>query len=1279
MKLTGILCFTGFFVGLLSAQTIDVGGGAATAGIRISFLNAWSRNGFNTLVGDPKANVASYGSVGLIQQFPAISGSGTLALIKADSTDNNNTYQVLASMFAYFPSVGVGTAGYPSVDTAACPPLLSTTGSGNSCLWQLFSNNYALFVYAKATPSGGLNFATRDPFYSKWTTLNGISGLGPANTAEASVTSQYSTKATVQTYDQGAIYNITSGLTNGRILAVEEPIYDLYVSLGAHNNTLGLPVTDALIVSSTLRRQTFEGGSIDWDTTTGLATLRPAINRISLTPSGSIQMKAGDTLPAQVTLFSLAGDLLTDRIVSWNTSNGQVVQIVPTGLTATIKAIGGGTATVTVTAEGKTSGQLNVTVISQCCLIGEGSPTPGIQQAFRDAVTRNNLSVQLPAASAVTRLGNGYVQTLLGTGASPVTYLVAVEDESAAGYVVSGAILAQYLTLGGPSGSLGFPVGDATAGGRQSFEQGALAGNPVQLVSGAILAKWAKLGYETGSAGQVAGSATVFQTFRGTAGLMQFFANALIAAPTNGPLAGQAFAVTGPVLTAYVAAGGPTGDLGSPLNDQRLVNGLNQQDFEGGSINYATGSQTANITKNPRQPVITTKPGAVIGGSFVHLVVGGFPNGDTVRVSQTGQLDFTVTVASGAYVWDVWVPASAAAGTVTVTATDTKTNSSATASYTIRSADTAPLSISVVSGDEQDGAPGATLPKPLVVVVQDQDGNPAPGRTVTFAASPGAQVTPATAVTAADGTAKTSMRLPPAGGIALATASAGHDVVTFSAQSDATALTNFPQMNQAVDGNVGNGSDPIRTKGALLTATASIVKYYQQLASLPQSGGVASPTALNQFLKTFCVPGTQICDGFVSLTPGSDQIVNLWRVGAFTGASLEVHAETATPDIVRDLVVAGFPVLLEITLASGGMHFVDAYGIASDGSILISDPNPTWAQTNLMGYLNGFTSGGATIKGSLTGAIRLLPQPLANAEFVAVANAPISLTSVSGPCAAAIQILDSTGARTYFAPCDGASAPYDLEVASSAAFSGTVTGLSNVGGQAPLSGTAPASYLVSVNGSQYAVGPITTSIFDGGVVNAASFTADIAPGELISIFGTGLAQSGANTAIQVNGQTAPIIAVAGFQANAQLPASIPAGSATLTITAGNNTTSQPLTVKSVAPSIFSTGPGQAAITNQDNTLNTPFNPSSRNRAIVIYSTGLGATTTQGGLSRANATVSVVIAGTEMPSAFAGLTPGFIGLDQVNVNLPAALAPGLALPLYLKQAGTASNTVTVAVQ
>jgi hypothetical protein len=134
-------------------------------------------------------------------------------------------------------------------------------------------------------------------------------------------------------------------------------------------------------------------------------------------------------------------------------------------------------------------------VTAPCCQIGEGAPTAAIQQAFQDAVNRDKLSVQLPAAAPALRVGSGYVQQLLSTAMMPVTYLVAVADGSINGYVVTGAILAQYNTLGGPAGMLGYPLSDATAGARQAFQQGALAGNAAQLVTGAILAKWGALGY----------------------------------------------------------------------------------------------------------------------------------------------------------------------------------------------------------------------------------------------------------------------------------------------------------------------------------------------------------------------------------------------------------------------------------------------------------------------------------------------------------------------------------------------------------------------------------------------------------------------------------------------------------------------------------------------------------------------------------------------------------------------------------------------------------------
>ena len=46
-----------------------------------------------------------------------------------------------------------------------------------------------------------------------------------------------------------------------------------------------------------------------------------------------------------------------------------------------------------------------------------------------------------------------------------------------------------------------------------------------------------------------------------------------------------------------------------------------------------------------------------------------------------------------------------------------------------------------------------------------------------------------------------------------------------------------------------------------------------------------------------------------------------------------------------------------------------AIGVASDGSLLIQDPNPFFGRTSLADYLPGFTSGGATWTGEVRGAV----------------------------------------------------------------------------------------------------------------------------------------------------------------------------------------------------------------------------------------------------------------------------------------------------------------------
>ncbi len=1258
----------------LSQTTGSLIGAGSTADVQAAFFAAYNRNGFSALVGAPTGNVTAFLSTGLIQTFPgAADKTQTYALIKPDSTATMNVFQVSPAMFGYYGYLGYSSAGFPTTDTTACPTLVSAAAAGNSCQWQAFSGDYALFLYNSPLLNGSQNFYITDPFFTPWNSLGGISTFGPATAVLSQIASRYGSSAISQQFDQGAVDNLNGGRYTGTF-AVRPPIFPIYAANGAEAGAMGMPVTVEVLLSNGMRQQAFERGAISYNPTMLVATLQPAVASLVLSTNaaipagGSAQMAPGGTLPVQATLAAAGGVAVSNRPVTWSSSNTKVVQIQGSGASVVLYGVGSGSATVTAVAEGQTS-TLSVTVSSSyCCAIGQGAPSTAIQLAFQDAISRDGLIVVVPTASGVTRVGAGYVQQV--TAASGTAYLIAVSDSASAGYIVSGAILTQYLQLGGPAGLLGYPLADATAGGRQMFQNGALAGNPAQLVTGVILSGWQSLGYETGLAGLPASPVTSFATFRGTTGLAQKFQTGAILAATAGSLAGQPYLVSGLILAVYNAGGGPAGNLGAPITLERPVSGQQRQDFEGGYIYYAPGALQATEVDTPRQPVVTATPGAVRAGTAVHLVIGGFANGATIRVSQTGQADFLVTASGGTYAWDSWVASNTVAGTVTVKAVDSASSATAQATYTVYTTSSSALTISAVSGNQQNGAPGARLPLPLVVMVKDQNGSPVAGQTVTFAASPGAQVQPSSAVTDANGMASATVRMPPAAGIALATATAGKQVATFSVVAAAFSLTNFPALTQAVSGTLGNGSDTIQSKGALLTAAASILRYHQSRGELPQPNGLADAVALNQFVTSFCATdsqGNKICDGYVTLGVSTDQTVNLWRLGAFVSNGLTVQIEPADLNSIRDLVASGAPVLLALSLGNQGSHFVVASGVAADGSILITDPNPAFAQTNLNAYLTGFTASGQSIQGMLTSAVRLLPQTPSSPGFVVGSNTAVTLGSAAGSCGPSLML----SGVLYFAACDGTSSPYELDASGLGSYNVTFTDLSANGSRLSFTGSAAASWQVIQANEQWTVGPLTSII--SGVLNAASFTNQIAPGGLISIFGAGLA----GASVQIGGQAASVIAATAFQVNAQVPATVAASSsAQLTVTSSNGTAQQQVAVSPVAPAIFSISSSQAAIANADNSLNTQSNPVKRGGVIVIYATGFGATSSTGA---AATPVTVVVGGASLTAAYAGVSPGTPGLYQVNVMLPATMPPGLALPLYLKQGSVVSNTVTVAVE
>jgi uncharacterized protein (TIGR03437 family) len=230
----------------------------------------------------------------------------------------------------------------------------------------------------------------------------------------------------------------------------------------------------------------------------------------------------------------------------------------------------------------------------------------------------------------------------------------------------------------------------------------------------------------------------------------------------------------------------------------------------------------------------------------------------------------------------------------------------------------------------------------------------------------------------------------------------------------------------------------------------------------------------------------------------------------------------------------------------------------------------------------------------------------------------------------------------------------------------------------------------------------------GGIVNAASFAGGgvLAPGSIISVFGRQLAAStgGASAVplpttlggatLSVGGRDVPLFFSSEGQINAQLPFELASGTRPQAMVklATGFTVPETIIVGASQPGIFTVnqqGTGQGAILDKNGKLVDASAAAKAGDIVQVFCTGLGPTNPavasgQAGpksepLARVVAAVEARIGDKPAVVHFAGLAPGFVGLYQVNVQVPDGLAPGPAVSLVLTQNGVASNTVTLALQ
>ena len=189
------------------------------------------------------------------------------------------------------------------------------------------------------------------------------------------------------------------------------------------------------------------------------------------------------------------------------------------------------------------------------------------------------------------------------------------------------------------------------------------------------------------------------------------------------------------------------------------------------------------------------------------------------------------------------------------------------------------------------------------------------------------------------------------------------------------------------------------------------------------------------------------------------------------------------------------------------------------------------------------------------------------------------------------------------------------------------------------------------------------------VVNAATFAVTpLVPGSLGTIMGVNF--GGKDVSVAFDGNAAALLYTGADQINLQVPANLGSKTTSTMVVTVDGVSSMPYQValSPAWPSIFS-----HAVLNQDWSVNGDSAPAKAGSVLQIFGTGIPGS--------AIVTSQIGNRGNLVP-LYAGEAPGFSGLQQVNVAIPADMPPGPAQLTICATVGTqqyCSAGYTVAVQ
>ena len=243
------------------------------------------------------------------------------------------------------------------------------------------------------------------------------------------------------------------------------------------------------------------------------------------------------------------------------------------------------------------------------------------------------------------------------------------------------------------------------------------------------------------------------------------------------------------------------------------------------------------------------------------------------------------------------------------------------------------------------------------------------------------------------------------------------------------------------------------------------------------------------------------------------------------------------------------------------------------------------------------------------------------------------------------------------------------------------------------------SQLMPVNAAMPGVNAIISAVSDPNIKT-------VAPSGLMTIFGTNLIKVPADvqassaggvfpvsyngSQVTVGGKPAPLVVIGSGFMVAQLPSDAATGTADVVVKNSNGAGAAVKTpVATVAPALFFDSNGGVILKNSNYSLVGSGNAAKAGDIVLIYSTGLGsiaglpagtltpAPTGSSGLFN-TAPVKVTVGGKDATVIYSIASPGFVGLYQTAVTIPAGAGTG-NVPVILTSGTTASNTVNIFLQ